>query len=55
MGRLGVSEKEVEREGRKTKVLVVGREGVVPQIEIKIIREIVEVVSSFKYLGDCFS
>ena len=32
-----------------------GREGVAPQVEVEMNRKIMEIVSSFKFLGSCFS
>ena len=34
----------------KSKVMMVGREGVAPHLEVEMNREILEVVSSFKFL-----
>ena len=46
---------EVESERKKSKVLVMEMEGVAPNVEVEMNGEIMEVVSSFKYLGSCFS
>ena len=51
----GAQEKEVESERGKSKVLVVRREIVVHQVKVEVYLEIMEVVISFKYLGNCFS
>ena len=39
----------------ESKGIVVGREGLAPQVEVERNGQIIEVVSSFKCLGFCFS
>ena len=41
--------------GKRARHVVVGRERVAPQVKVAMNVEVIEVASSFKYFGSCFS